>query len=46
MDAQASGTHPQEAGYEPPTVERVLTAEELVREVQYAGTQVSQIDDY
>jgi hypothetical protein len=45
MDTRANGTHPQEAGYEAPKVERVLTAEELVREVQYAGTQVSQIDD-
>ena len=28
-------------GYEPPEVEEVLSAEDLEREVQYAGTPVS-----
>lgn len=35
--AEASVPEPSPAGYEPPRIEGVLTAEDLEREVQYAG---------
>jgi hypothetical protein len=31
--------------YEPPMIERVVTAEELAREIHYAGNEISVTDD-
>lgn len=39
-DLQSETAKPQAATYEPPKVESVLTAEELAREIQYAGLTV------
>ena len=36
-DLQPETPTPDAATYEPPKVESVLTAEELAREIQYAG---------
>jgi hypothetical protein len=39
--AHERSPEPRLPAYEPPTVERVIGAEELAREVHYAGAQVS-----
>ena len=36
-ELQVEVPQPEAAPYEPPTVESVLTADELAREIQYAG---------
>ena len=40
MDVDPRSDSPQEPEYEAPQVERVLDAEELEREVHYAGDQI------
>jgi hypothetical protein len=43
MDARVASSQPPQT-YEPPRVETVMTAEDLAREVKYAGEQSVPVD--